>query len=89
MATTWHEANKQEFLNKLTELLRMTSCAGHPLSNPLREIKLVTNKYGDEIARPIFEDGTGEDGYYDVNVSGDSNMGTLIDLVNKFINRMW
>ena len=80
--------NKEEFLNQLVKLLRMTSSAGHPAGNPLKEIRYVKKGY-EEYARPVFEDGTGADGYYDVCISGDSNMGILYDMFKKFITRMW
>ena len=85
----WHEADRQEFLDEIVKLLRMTSGAGHPENNPLKEIKIVTKEYGMEFARPIFEDGTGENGYYDVCIDGDNNMGVLYDVFNKFVKHMW
>ena len=80
--------NRKEFCNKLCELLQMTKCAGAPESNPLKELRFIETEYG-EIVRPVFEDGIGENGYYDVNVSGDSNMGILYDVFNHFIKGMW
>lgn len=85
----WREAPKSEFLDALCGLLRMTSCAGHPQSNPIAKIQYIKTESGDEIARPVFEDGTGANGYYDVNISGDSNIAILYDIVDKFIRRVW
>lgn len=79
--------DRQEFLNKLTELLRLTRNAGGS-NNPLKEIRLVNKPIGD-YARPIFEDGTGEDGYYDVCIDCDSNMGILIDVMRNFVTKVW
>ena len=79
--------DRQEFLNKLTELLRLTRNAGGD-GNPLREIRLIEKPTGD-YARPIFEDGNGENGYYDINITCDSNMGILKDVMNHFITKVW
>ena len=80
------QENKQEFLNKLCELLRMTRSLG--MGNALKEIRYVKSEYG-EVARPIFEDGTGADGCYDVNISGDSCIAILSDVVRQFVRRVW
>lgn len=42
----------------------------------------------DETVRPIFEDGTGEDGYYDINVSCDSGTALFIDIAKQFVAKM-
>lgn len=80
--------NKKEFCNQLCKLLQMTSCAGSVENNPLKELRFIETEWG-EVVRPIFADGNGEDGYYDVNVSGDSNMGILYDVFNRFIKKVW
>ena len=81
--------NKTEFCNALCNLLRMTSCAGDPKSNPLVELRYIKMPNGDEFVRPIFEDGCGENGYYDVNVTCDANMEILLDVVREFVRPMW
>ena len=83
--------NKQEFLNKICEALQMTEAAapgrGH---NGLVAIKYIRKENGDEYASPRFEDNPDRsDGYYDVNISGDSCIGIWIDLTKYFIKRMW
>ena len=78
--------NKQEFLIKLCELLRMTNAAS--TGNPLKEIRYVKSEYG-EVARPIFENGSGADGYYDINITGDSCIAILMDVVKQFVKRVW
>lgn len=83
------EATKQEFLTSLCNTLRLTSAAGHPDGNPLVELRYIMKPNGDEVCRPIFEDGTGENGYYDVHISGDSNIAILYDVVKYFCRRMW
>lgn len=82
--------NKQEFLNKICEALQMTRAAAPGRNNNgLVAIKYIC-KNGDEFARPCFENNPDrDDGYYDVNISGDSCIGIWIDLTNKFIKRMW
>lgn len=81
--------NKAEFCNALCELLRMTNCAGSPQNNPLVELRYIEGEHGRETVRPIFADGNGSTGYYDVNVSGDSNMGILLDVMKHFVRRVW
>ena len=81
--------DKVAFLNSLRDTLRLTSAAGHPNGNPLKELRYIKHDNGDETVRPVFEDGTGEDGYYDVNISGDSNIGILYDVVRYFCKSMW
>ena len=81
--------NKQAFCAKLCEALRMTSAAGSPLNNPLTELRYMQLPNGDEIVRPVFADGAGENGYYDVNVSGDSCIAIFMDIDRQFVRRMW
>ena len=81
--------NKKEFCDALCNLLRMTRNAGSEINNPLVELRYIQKENGDEIVRPVFADGNGENGYYDVNVSGDSNMGVLADVCKHFIFQMW
>ena len=81
--------DKKEFLHEFANLLKMTSAAGHPLGNPLDDIEYVKFPNGDEIARPIFVDGAGKNGEYDVNISGDSCIAVLYDVVNHFCRRKW
>ena len=63
----------------------MTVNLGNPANNALKELRYIRLDNGDEIVRPVFEDGGGENGYYDVNVSGDNCMGILCDVYNRFI----
>ena len=81
--------NKAEICKAICDTLRLTRAAGSPINNPLKEIRYMVNEYGEEIARPIFEDGTGENGYYDVNISGDSGIGIWIDITRQFVTKMW
>ena len=89
--------NKQEFLNALCALIQMTRASGGIDNNPLEEIQYQCED-GEEYAIPIFRDGAGDPknyygmcphGYYGVNIWGRSNIGILIDIVNKFVRSMW
>ena len=82
--------NKQEFLNKICEALQMTRQfkpnAGH---NGLVAIKYIHKANGGEFASPRFEDNPERsDGYYDVDISGDSCLGIWEDLTRRFISKM-
>lgn len=85
--------NKQAICDALCEALRLTSAAGHPEGNPLIELRYITKEEGgrfEETVRPIFEDHCGEAlKYYDVNVSMDSGIAMIKDIMNQFVNRMW
>ena len=80
--------DRKAFCDELCKLLRMTRNAGRPDCNPLVELRFIETEIG-EFVRPIFEDGTGENGYYDVNVTADSNMGILKDVCDRFIFKRW
>lgn len=82
--------DKQAICDALCMVLRMTSNAG--TDNRLRELRYLPNREGgkyEETVRPVFEDGTGEDGWYDVNVSSDSGTAMICDIANQFIRKVW
>lgn len=81
--------NKQEICNAFCEALRLTTNAGG--SNALKELRYLPEGNGiySEVVRPIFENGCGEDGYYDVNVSCDSGTAMIYDIVRQFVNKVW
>lgn len=79
--------DKQAVCTAMCEALRTTVAAGY--GNPLVEIRYIVLPDGSEIARPIFEDGCGEDGYYDVNVNCDSGIAIIMDITRQFVNRVW
>lgn len=63
--------------------------------NGLKELRYIkkgetheSNVKYPETVRPIFEDGTGENGYYDINVSCDSGAAMFIDITRQFIERI-
>ena len=79
--------NKAEFCNKLCELLQMTTNLGSEENNALAELRYFKRDDGTEIVRPIFRDGTGENGYYDVNVTWDNCLGIISDVHKYFISK--
>ena len=85
--------DKQAICNAFCETLRLTSAAGSPTNNPLIELRYMTREEGgrfDETVRPIFEDHCGEAlKYYDVNVSMDSGIAMIKDIMKQFVNQMW
>lgn len=82
-----YREDKQAILDAICEALRLTSASG--TGNPLVEIRYIQKPNGTELARPIFENGTGEDGYYDVNITCDSGIAIFKDIVKQFINVVW
>lgn len=79
--------NKQEIMDKLCEAIRLTSAGGNMYgNNALEKLEFIPDR---EIVRPIFEDGTGSDGYYDVNVACDSGIAMIMDVVKQFVMKMW
>ena len=83
--------NKQVFLDRICEALQETDAARPFIGrNGLLEIRYILKPNGDEIARPVFEDNPErDDGYYDINISGDSCIGIWYDITKQFIARMW
>lgn len=82
--------DKQMVCDAMCEALKKTSALGDLCGNPLRELKYIPEGNGmySEIVRPIFADGTGENGFYDINVSMDSGLGVVIDIVDQFVKYM-
>ena len=82
--------NKKDFCEKLCLLLRETEHFGSLDNNPLAELRYKMCKNGDEFVIPVFTNGSGEpnrnypNGYYAINVTGDSNIAILTDVVNHF-----
>lgn len=89
MIGLYERENKQEVCNAILRALQTTRAAGTEGCNPLVELKYFTKENGMEIVRPIFEDGTGNNGYYDINVTCDSGIAMFIDITNQFIRKMW
>ena len=82
--------DKQQVCNAMLKALQATTAFGHPDCNPLVELRYIKDKNNHyyETVRPIFADGTGEDGYYDINVSCSSGTGMIIDIVKQFVQKM-
>lgn len=96
--------SKQEVLTAICNALQLTDNAGDPRGNPLKEIRYIpygveddaplsplvyNRKTTGEIARPIFQDRTGENGYYDVAITGDSGTAIFKDVTDQFIKKVW
>ena len=88
--------NKQYILNKICEALQATR-QFHPGTgvNGLKELRYIkrgdsyeSNVRYEETARPIFEDGTGSDGWYDIDISCDSGTAIFTDVARQFVARM-
>lgn len=81
--------NKQAICDALCVALVLTDNAGR--NNALKRLIYMPegNGYYSEVVRPVFEDGTGEDGYYDVNVACDSGTAMIQDIVRQFVQRVW
>ena len=81
--------NKQIICDKICEALQYTSNASPWSGNGLKELRYIKRDDGREFVRPIFADGTGEDGYYDVNVTCDSGTAMFIDIARQFVSKVW
>ena len=62
--------DKKAVCDAMCEALRKTSAAGNPINNALVELRYIEFDDGREIVRPIFENGCGENGYYDIESVG-------------------
>lgn len=96
--------SKQDVLNAICEALQRTDNAGDPRGNPLKEIRYIPDGVEDdatmssmvhngkttsEIARPIFANGNGASGYYDVNITGGSGTSIFKDIARQFVDKVW
>ena len=79
--------NKQRICNKMGEAIRATAAGG--IGNPLVSLSYMKLENGEEIVRPLFADGTGNNGYYDINVTCDSGIAMIMDITKQFVRRMW
>ena len=81
--------NKQAICDSFCATIRMTYNGGS--GNALKELRYIPegNGFYSEVVRPVFEDGTGEDGYYDINVACDSGTAMIQDIARQFIERVW
>ena len=79
--------SKQHVCDMMCEAIRATSAGG--TGNALKEIRYIKVSDGYEVARPIFEDGSGSDGYYDVNITYDSGIAIIKDIVKQFVKEVW
>ncbi len=81
--------NKQAICDAMCAAIRLTDSGGS--GNALKELRYIPDGNGiySEVVRPIFADGTGEDGWYDVNVGCDSGIAVIMDIVNQFVRKVW
>lgn len=79
--------NKQNICDAICNALKATTAAGN--GNALAELQYIVKDNGDELVRPVFENGAGKNGYYDVNVSGDSGIGMWLDITEQFVRKVW
>ena len=77
--------NKQDICNCMLLTLMHTYNAGSFTNNPLVDLRYIEEK---DVVRPIFLDGTGEDGSMDINVHLDSGTSMIVDIANQFIKKM-
>lgn len=92
----WMMEDKQIICDKICEALQQTHQFRVGIGgNGLKEFRYIVkgatlepNVRYPETVRPIFEDGTGENGYYDINVSCDSGAAMFIDITRQFIERV-
>lgn len=82
----------QATLTLLCDVFRSTRAGGS--DNALKEIRVLRDG-NSTYAVPVFEDGTGEPneyfphGYYAVNISGDSAICAVFEVVEKFARNKW
>lgn len=76
--------NKQKICDLMCAAIRETLAGG--TGNALAELRYDPDT---ERVRPIFEDGTGADGYYDINVACDSGIAVIMDIVRQFVREVW
>ena len=79
------EEKKQAVCDAMMEVLKLTSLV-EGAGNPLTELKYYKDAAG-EYVRPIFKDGTGLNGYYDICVTMDSPTAMITDIVAQFVRR--
>lgn len=78
--------NIQKALDYYCEAIKQTRAGS--AGNPLKSLQYIDTGTK-QIVRPVFEDGTGSDGYYDCDVSADSGIAVLMDVTRQFVKRMW
>ena len=76
--------DKQAICNAMCEAIRLTRNGG--MDNALTELIYLPEE---DKVRPVFEDGTGSNGYYDIDVAWDSGTAMIVDIASQFIKKMW
>lgn len=78
--------DRQMICNAMRDAIRLTGNGGADEGNPLVDLVYMP---GEEKVRPVFANGAGRNGYYDINVAGDSGTAMISDITNQFIRKMW
>ena len=74
----------QNICSALRDAICLTGNGG--TGNHLAELIYIPEE---EKVRPVFANGSGRNGYYDINVAGDSGTALITDVVNQFVRKMW
>jgi len=81
--------DKQKCLDYLCKAIMETRANGSEKNNHIQELRLIDIKDSedslayDQVVRPIWSDNPERnDGYYDINVSGDSAWAMILDVIN-------
>lgn len=78
--------DRQMICSAMRDAIRLTGNGGADEGNPLVDLVYMP---GEEKVRPVFANGAGRNGYYDINVAGDSGTAMISDITNQFIRKMW
>lgn len=78
--------DRQNICSAMRDAIRLTGNGGGDEGNPLVDLVYMPDE---EKVRPIFANGAGRNGYYDINVAGDSGTAMISDITNQFIRKMW
>ena len=77
--------DKQKCLDYLCKAIMETRANGSESNNHIKELKLIDGKEPyEQVVRPIWSDNPDRnDGYYDINVTGDSAWAMIKDVINS------
>ena len=81
--------DKQKCLDYLCKAIMETRANGSEGNNHIQELRLLNGKEignprYEEVVRPIWSNNpTRDDGYYDINVTGDSAWGMMLDVIES------
>ena len=78
--------DRQMICSAMRDAIRLTEHGGAAEGNPLVDLVYMPDE---EKVRPVFANGAGRNGYYDIHVAGDSGTAMITDITNQFIRKMW